>query len=122
MANPVVHFEIIGNDAKTLQKFYKEAFDWHIDPSSAAVGAKNYGLVHAKAGVGIDGGIGDMGGVNGYAGHVTFYVAVPDIKAALDKIATLGGKRVMGPEVVPGGPTIALFTDPEDHVIGLVQM
>jgi predicted enzyme related to lactoylglutathione lyase len=27
----------------------------------------------------------------------------------------------MGPEEIPGGPTIALFTDPEGHVIGLVK-
>mgnify|MGYP001216249459 FL=1 len=121
MGNPVVHFEIIGKDANTLRKFYTQAFSWHFDPPGGGVNAENYGLAQTQAGVGIDGGIGDMGAANGYAGHVTFYVGVPDIKAALDKIAMLGGKRVMGPETVPGGPTIALFTDPEDHLIGLVE-
>lgn len=121
MGNPVVHFEILGKDVKALQKFYQQAFDWQIDPPSGSVNARSYMMAHPQAGVGIDGGIGDMDSSNGYSGHVTFYVVVPDIKAALDKIVALGGKRMMGPDEVPGGPTIALFTDPEDHVIGLVE-
>jgi predicted enzyme related to lactoylglutathione lyase len=28
---------------------------------------------------------------------------------------------MMPPNDVPGGPRIALFTDPEGHVVGLVQ-
>jgi len=35
-------------------------------------------------------------------GHVTFYVAVPDIDAALTKAESLGGKRLRGPDEVPG--------------------
>ncbi|HXM19165.1 MAG TPA: VOC family protein [Candidatus Tumulicola sp.] len=127
MGNPVVHFEVMGKDAKALQSFYKQAFDWQFEPPVAGVNVPNYSLVHpqngsTKGGIdGINGGIGDS--PEGYAGHVTFYVAVPDIKAALGKIETLGGKRLMGPDVVPGGgPTIAMFADPEEHVIGLVQI
>jgi predicted enzyme related to lactoylglutathione lyase len=121
MGNPVVHFEVVGKDAKSLQNFYKQAFDWQIDPPGQGAGAQSYAIVHPQKGVGIDGGIGDMGGMDGYSGHVTFYVGVPDINAALSKVETLGGKRVMGPQQVPGGPTIALFNDPEGHVIGLVE-
>jgi predicted enzyme related to lactoylglutathione lyase len=28
---------------------------------------------------------------------------------------------MMGPDQVPNGPVIGLFTDPQGHVIGLVQ-
>jgi len=42
--------------------------------------------------------------MEGYEGHVTFYVGVPDIEAALVKAESLGGKRLFGPEAVPGGP------------------
>jgi predicted enzyme related to lactoylglutathione lyase len=56
MANPVVHFEIIGKDPKTLEAFYRQAFDWNMEPSSGA-GVDSYTLVHAQAGGhGIDGG------------------------------------------------------------------
>jgi predicted enzyme related to lactoylglutathione lyase len=51
----------------------------------------------------------------------TFYVEVEDLTAALDKITSLGGHRLMGPMDVPGGPSIALFGDPEGHVVGLVK-
>ncbi len=70
-------------------------------------------------GAGIGGGVG--GGMEGYDGHVTFYVEVPDIEAGLAKAESLGGTRLMGPDEVPGGPTIAQFADPEGHKIGLVQ-
>jgi len=119
MGNPVVHFEVIGKDPQALQAFYQQAFDWQIEPSSGA-GGVDYRLIHPKVPGGIDGGIG--GPVNGYAGHVTFYVGVPDVEASLVAIERLGGRRMMGPDAVPGGPTIGLFTDPEDHVIGLVQI
>jgi len=32
-----------------------------------------------------------------------------------------GGRKVTEPEQVPNGPLIALITDPDGHVIGLVQ-
>ena len=35
---------------------------------------------------------------------------------------TMGPTRMIGPDEVPGaGITIALFTDPQGHVIGLVK-
>ena len=113
MGNPVVHFEVIGKDAAALQNFYKAAFDWQINPVMPT-----YGLAVPNGTGGINGGIGSA--MEGGANQVTFYVEVPDVAAGLAKIETLGGRTVMGPMDVPGGPTIALFTDPEGHVIGLV--
>ena len=51
---------------------------------------------------------------------VTFYIQVDDIAAALEKVAKLGGKTVMGPMDVPDGPTLALFNDPQGNTVGLV--
>jgi hypothetical protein len=83
-----------------------------------------YGLVDREAnlskdGVGIGGGIGK--GPEGYDGHVTFYVAVPDVEAALQQAESLGGSRMMGPEQVMDGLVIGLFNDPEGHVVGLTN-
>ena len=59
----------------------------------------------------------------GYDGHLTFYVAVEDCEAALAKAEELGGTRVMGPDPIPGmGLTIGQFTDPEGHLVGLLQV
>jgi predicted enzyme related to lactoylglutathione lyase len=40
---------------------------------------------------------------------------------ALSKIEGLGGSTVMGPTEVPEGPTIAMFADPEGHLVGLLK-
>jgi len=60
-------------------------------------------------------------GPDGYEGHVTFYIAVPDIEAALQKAEQLGGERIMGPEKVMDSVELGQFKDPEGHLIGLVR-
>jgi uncharacterized protein len=84
-----------------------------------------YGMVDAKDNTsltgdnGIGGGIGQ--GPDGYEGHVTFYVAVPDVEEALQKAESLGGTRVMGPEKIMDMVELGQFKDPEGNVIGLVK-
>ena len=70
-------------------------------------------------GVGIGGGVGQ--GPPGYPGHVTFYVEVPDVEAALATAESLGGTRMMGPDEPMEGLVIGMFSDPEGHVVGLVR-
>jgi predicted enzyme related to lactoylglutathione lyase len=120
MGQPVVHFEIVGRDGAALQSFYGELFGWTVDANNPM----NYGVVVREGnvnadGVGIGGGI--AAGPDGYQGHVTFYVEVPDVEAALVRAESMGGTRLMGPDDVPGGPTLGQFADPEGHLIGLVQ-
>ena len=120
MGQPVVHFEVVGKDGEKLQRYYSELFGWQIDADNPM----KYGMVSRDAnvnpeGIGIGGGIG--AGPEGYAGHVTFYVEVPDVEAALSKAERLGGTRVMGPEDIMGQVVLGQFTDPEGHVIGVVQ-
>ncbi|MBD0291307.1 MAG: VOC family protein [Thermoleophilia bacterium] len=119
MGRPVVHFEVIGRDSERLQAFYSGLFDWKIDSDNQM----RYGIVDRESnvnadGVGIGGGI--AAGPEGYEGHVTFYVEVPDVEAALARAEELGGARIMGPEQVMEGAEIGQFTDPEGHVVGLV--
>ena len=122
MGQPVIHFEVIGKDGENLRSYSSELFGWEfgdpIGPTNYAVSPRD-GNTNAD-GVGIGGGVGTA--PEGYDGHVTFYVEVPDVEAALQKAESLGGTRMMGPDEVPAvGITIALFTDPEGHVIGLVK-
>jgi uncharacterized protein len=116
MPQPVVHFEIVGGDAAALHTFYAQLFGWRIEPG----GPGGYGLVQPSGPDGITGGIGS--GDGGGSRHVTVYVGVPDVGAALDRAEELGGGRLSGPDIVPG-TTIELgqFTDPEGHVIGLTN-
>ncbi len=120
MGQPVIHFEVIGKDAKALQEYYSELFGWEIDASNPM----NYGIVQRDGntnadGAGIGGGVG--GGMEGYDGHVTFYIEVPDVEAALAKAESLGGSRVMGPETVMDVVELGLFNDPEGHMVGVVK-
>jgi uncharacterized protein len=119
MGQPVVHFEIAGKDGEKLQSYYSELFGWDIDADNEM----KYGIVAREGntnddGVGIGGGI--SSGPEGYAGHVTFYIQVPDVEASLAKAESLGGTRMMGPDEVMPGLTIGLFNDPEGHVIGVM--
>ena len=115
MPNPVVHFEIQSKQAEALKTFYGDLFGWHVDSSNPM----NYGIINAPSeGPGIGGGIGDAAsGVN----RVTFYVQVDDLQAHLDKAETMGGKTLMPVTDVMPDVTIALFSDPEGNVIGLVK-
>jgi uncharacterized protein len=120
MGQPVVHFEVIGKDAEKLQGYYGELFGWQIDTNNPM----KYGVVQRDGntnadGVGIGGGVG--AGPEGYDGHVTFYVEVPDVEAALAKAEELGGTRLMGPDDVMGGLVIGQFADPEGHMIGVMH-
>ena len=119
MGQPVVHFEIIGKDGDKLKSYYAELFGWEIDSDNEM----NYGLVQRDGntnadGAGIGGGV--SGGPEGYDGHVTFYIQVPDVEAALAKAEALGGSRVMGPDKVMDALEIGLFNDPEGHLVGVV--
>ena len=119
MGQPVVHFEVMGDDGDKLQSFYSDLFDWKIDSDNPM----NYGIVDRESNLNADG-IGIGGGVGGspqFPSHVTFYVEVPDVEAALAKAESLGGSRVMGPEKVMDQIEIGLFTDPEGHVVGVVK-
>jgi predicted enzyme related to lactoylglutathione lyase len=121
MGQPVVHFEIIGRDAAKLRDYYSELFGWRVDANNPV----GYGLVDREEnlnpdGIGIGGGIGGPG-PEGYPGHVTVYVEVPDVEAALAKAQSLGGTRMMGPDRPMEGVEIGLFTDPEGHVVGVVK-
>jgi len=113
MANPVGWFEVLGPDGAALQRFYADAFGWQVDADNEM----NYGMVAAQEGS-IGGGV--AGSPDGQA-YATFYIAVPDLQAALDRVGKLGGSTVTPPMDVPDGPSIAFFTDPAGNRIGLMK-
>jgi predicted enzyme related to lactoylglutathione lyase len=120
MGRPVVHFEVIGTDGERLRGYYADLFGWEIDADNPM----NYGVVKREDNPSPDGSLGIGGGVAGYEeapNRVTFYVAVPDVEAALVEAERLGGSRVMGPEKVGEEVELGQFADPEGNVIGLVR-
>jgi predicted enzyme related to lactoylglutathione lyase len=111
----------MGKDGETLRSYYADLFGWEIDADNPL----GYGVITREGNVNADGeGIG--GGVGGsppgYEGHVTFYVEVPDVEAALARAVELGGTRLMGPDPIPGTDVeIGQLQDPEGHMIGVMR-
>ncbi|MCB2200967.1 VOC family protein [bacterium] len=117
MAAPVNYFEIIGKDAKKLQNFYQNVFDWTILPIEEMGG---YGLVNPKENGGADGAVGAAMMPEEPTGN-RIYCMVPDLDATLEKVVAAGGKVVIPPTEIPDMVTFALYADPEGNVNGIYK-
>jgi uncharacterized protein len=113
MGNPVVHFEIHGQDPAVLHEFYRTVFGWTIDANNPMA----YGLVNTGSDQGIQGGIATGNGARG----VTVYLETDDVKGTLDRAVGSGAEVVMGPDTIPGVVELAQFRDPEGNLIGLTR-
>ena len=114
MGAPVVHFEIMGGKGVELETFYSELFGWSINSNNPL----KYGIVDTG---GAPGGInGGVGATHDGGKRVSIYARVRDLRATLDKAEKLGGKTILAPTVVPGGPELAMFADPAGNVTGLI--
>jgi hypothetical protein len=119
MGQPVVHFEITGEDPAMLRTFYSTLFSWKVSANHSP----GYWLVQSehspwRQGPGISGAIG--AGPPGHPGRVVIYVEVPDIDEALTRAEELGGARMFGPQSF-NGFSIGLFRDPEGNMVGVVR-
>jgi predicted enzyme related to lactoylglutathione lyase len=111
MADQIVHVEVVGKDGAKLQQFYSDLFGWQLDTNNPG----GYGMLRQGE---LSAGIGPT--PDGGAGHVTFYVHTSDPEDTLRKVEA-GGSRIIMPltEVAPE-TTVALFADPEGHIVGLM--
>ena len=113
MGAPVVRFEIMGGSGSQLEEFYRELFGWKIDSDNPM----KYGIVDTGSPQGINGGV----GASQDAGRrVSVYIQVENLDAALAKAEKLGGKTILPPSQVPGGPKLAMLADPAGNVTGLL--
>lgn len=114
MGSPIVHFEIMGGSDGQLEAFYAGLFGWRINSNNPM----KYGVVDTGDAKSINGGVGISHDGNK---RVTVYAQVQDLPAALDKAEKLGGRTILPPCDVPGGPRIAMFSDPAGNIMGLMQ-
>lgn len=112
MGAHVIHVEVVGKDGPALQRFYSDVFGWQLDTNNPT----SYGMFRDEEGVA--GGIGASN--DGGAGHVTFYVHTDDPAGTLRQVVAKGGRVVMPLTEVAPDTTIALFADPEGHIVGLM--
>ena len=109
---PVVHWEIVVQDAGRQAEFYRKMFNWPI--GDGAVMAIPAGLGGPEPGPAGHLRVGDHPGVR-------LYVQVQDVPRSLELAEALGGKRVREPFSNAGGVTLGLILDPEGNPIVLVQ-
>ncbi len=114
MGNPVVHFEVGAADDAPLVAFYGELFGWGLQGFAGG----GYTTIDTRGGGGINGGIAKSQTGEPWS---AFYVAVEDVQATLDKANSLGGTTVMPVTHAGGAVTIAMFSDLDGLLIGLVQ-
>ena len=113
MASHVIHVEVLGKDGPALQRFYGDVFGWTLNTDNPGGDGMFDG-----GGEGVGGGIGASN--DGGPGHVTFYVHADDAAATLRHVEELGGRVLMPLTEIAPGTIIALFADPEGHVVGLM--
>lgn len=113
MPNPVVHFEIGCRDREKTVDFYQKIFDWTMLPNEFATD------IQTGPGEQVTGHIVSLG--HEPFNYTNFYVRVPDLTQALQKVESLGGKIVIPPIPRPNGGRFAWFADLDGNTIGLVE-
>jgi uncharacterized protein len=114
VGHAVVHFEVGAADDGPLAAFYGELFGWGLQ----GLPGGGYTLIDTRGGDGINGGICKSQTGQSWS---AFYVETGDLQATLDKANSLGGRTVMPVTDFGGMVTIAMFSDPDDLLVGLVR-
>jgi len=125
--NPVVHFEMPGDDIERMKKFYAEAFGWKMIQYGPEFG----GYVMAQTDETDEKGmLKETNRINGgfykktpeQAGHhPSVVIAVDDINAAIEKVKAAGGTISDNPMEIPTIGTYAAFIDTEGNRVGMLQ-
>lgn len=113
--NRPVHFEILSNDPEKSTAFYQAVFGWEIATWS---GPQTYWLTHTGE---------DAGGIDGGFMHRHFEqpvintVAVASLEDTFAKVEAAGGKKVHGPNEIPGVGLHAYCADVDGTLFGILQ-
>lgn len=107
MSAPIVFFDLAGPDEGALRRFYAEVFGW---PSGQAPTFTPGNGPNLDATIRQD------------PAEIRLYLGVPDITAALKKVAEAGGSIDQPRFEVPGVVVLGLFRDPAGNPMGLIEM
>jgi predicted enzyme related to lactoylglutathione lyase/quinol monooxygenase YgiN len=116
-SHPAVMFEIIANDPREMASFYTQVFGWQYQ-----LGSGGFAYVHFPAGTPpLLGGIGQaQPNTPGFTAGSNFYLLVDSIEPFLERATLAGATPLMMPTVIDGY-RFAMFSDPEENAIGLIE-
>ena len=123
MSGRVVHFEIPFDDGDRARKFYADAFGWEINE----IPDMHYTIVQTGPSTdeGFPAEVGFIGGGmlkrESPTDRPVITIDVEDIDAALEKIESLGGSKILGRQEVGEMGYAAYFKDVEGNLMGLWQ-
>ncbi len=109
--------ELMAGDGEEALAFYGKMFGWTLD-HAMDMGAMGKYLIFAHRGQAIGGMMTRPPQVP--MAYWGYYINVPSIGAAIDRIKAGGGTVVFGPQDVPGGSVIVQAQDPQGAYFALV--
>lgn len=117
MMNRPVHFEILAEDPERVVNFYRNIFGWEI--ASWEGSEEAYWLATT--------GPEDAPGINGafmgphFDQAVINTIEVESLEQTLAQVDAAGGRKVLGPNEIPGVGTHAYCADPSGILFGVLQ-
>jgi predicted enzyme related to lactoylglutathione lyase len=111
-------FEIMADNPSVLIQFYSSVFGWQVEMQNG------FGLIQfpcvARP---LFGGIGQAEpGKVGWERGITFYFEVPSVTDDLLSCIHANGGEVVVPRTEMGGFIFAMFRDPEQNLLGIMQV
>ena len=131
--NPVVHFEIPGEDMERMKKFYESAFGWKMNQLGKDMG--EYVMVHTTE-TDEGGMVKTPGNINGgfykktndpLSNHPSIVIAVENINEAMENVKKAGGQVIGGhkkdgsPDDIPGVGLFSSIVDTEGNRLSILQ-
>lgn len=124
--NPVVHFELPYQSRERIARFYQSAFGWKVEMLGEEMGdyvLATTATADAKPGA-------PAGAINGGffpqrpdwpAQYPSVVIAVPDLDAAMKRVASAEGKVLGDPMAIPGVGRYVAFFDTEGNRLSMLQ-
>ena len=125
--NPVVHFEMPYDDPARMGKFYKSAFGWKTKMLGEKMGSYVLATTTESA---PDGTPRKPARINGGfypkkpdwpEQHPSVVIAVDDIKKAMAKVTSAGGRVLGEPMDIPGIGNYVSFMDTEGNRVSILE-
>lgn len=110
--------ELATTDHEAAFEFYSELFGWE-KQEAMDMGEAGIYQMYGRAGGEMLGGMYDKTDDQPGPPAWLYYVVVPDLEAAVEKVEAGGGKIIVEPMEVPGGTRIAVGIDPQGAAFGL---
>ena len=107
MGNPVVQFQILSKTPDKTAEFYSTLFGWKVDANNAM----GYRQIDTGSTEGIQGGI--WPAPPQAPDFVQLFMAVSDVKVAVERAEKLGAKTLIPPTMLPDGDEMAVMLDPQ---------